>query len=185
MSHAARPGCEARGGQGQGLVEFIAVLPILLLLLAGLVETVALGNDYLRLQATVREGARFGSHASVPATEAGAEQIRDLVLSQLEAKKMARLDPEQDILVIFASFDARGKERIKRVQYPSSSATCPSALTAAELLARAGRRPGNADLVAVEVCLSHPQLLGLPLVSDFLPNPLRLHLYVIMPRTRP
>jgi hypothetical protein len=43
----------------------------------------------------------------------------------VEAKNMAELDPERDILVIFASLDAQGRERIKRVQYPSSSATCP------------------------------------------------------------
>ena len=185
MPHGARPGCEARGGQGQGLVEFIAVLPILLLLLAGLVETVALANDYLRLQATVREGARFGSHATVPATEAGAEQIRDLVLSQLEAKEMARLDPEQDILVIFARLDSQGRERIKRWQYPPASAACPSVLTSAELLARAGHYRDSTALVAVEVCLNHEQLLGLPIVSDLLPDPIPLHVDMVMPRTQP
>jgi len=171
--------------QGQGLVEFIVALPILLLLLVGLVETVALANDYLRLQATVREGARFGSHAAVPATAAGAAQIRKLVLSQLEDKKMARLDADQDIVVIFASLNAQGGQRIKRVQYPPSSTTCPSDLTAAELLSRAGRRPDSTALVAVEVCFNHSQLLGLPVVSDFLPDPIPLHLHIVMPRTRP
>jgi len=115
----------------------------------------------------------------------GAEQIRDLVLSQLEAKRMARLDPEQDILVTVARLDSQGRQRIKRWQYPPASATCPSVLTSAELLARAGHYRDSTALVAVEVCLNHEQLLGLPVVSDLLPDPIPLHIYMVMPRTQP
>ena len=177
-----------RGGilrEGQGLVEFVIALPFLLLLLVGLVESVALASDYLRLQAVVREGARLGSHLDVPATPAGAAQVRALVRDQLQAQGLTRLNPDQDILVIFAQVDSRRPGRIRRRQDPPVSVTCPAVLTAAEILDRVGRHGGKADLVAVEVCLDHAQVLGFPLVSDFLPNPIRLHLYAVMPRTQP
>ena len=172
---------------GQGLMELAIVLPILMLLLVGMVETVALANSYLRLQTTVREGARFGSHATVPATANGAAQIRELIRSQMEAGGLAVSDPEQDIVVVFASLDPKGQGRITRVQYPKDSASCPTDLSADEFLARAkaGEGPASADLVAVEVCLQHSQLLGLPIVSDLLPDPMPIHLSTVMPRTWP
>jgi hypothetical protein len=169
---------------GQALLEFIVILPILLLLLVGMVETVALANDYLRLQAVVREGARFGSYRVVAANAEGAAQVRELVLSQMAAKGMVVADPANDILVIFADMAEGGGGRIQRVQYPAASARCPSELTADELLARARAQSGPLDtsLVAVEVCWGHPQLLGLPLIGDLLPNPVPLQLQAVMPR---
>jgi Flp pilus assembly protein TadG len=169
------------------MTELAVALPILLLLLVGMVEAVALANSHLRLQATVREGARFGSHAAVPATAQGAAQIREVVLSQMEADGLVVANPDQDIVVVFAKLDPQSKSPIARVQYPSSSNACPTDLSTKELMARASAGKGLAStmLVAVEVCFQHAQVLGLPIVSDLLPDPVPIHLHTVMPRTWP
>lgn len=40
---------------------------------------------------------------------------------------------------------------------------------------------GNKGFVAVEYYFCYDQVLALPLVTDFIPNPLRVHVYTIMP----
>jgi len=47
--------------RGQSMLEMAILMPILLLLIAGMVEVGAYANDYLTLLDAVREGARFGS----------------------------------------------------------------------------------------------------------------------------
>lgn len=57
-----RPSHSRRSGErGQGLVEFTLVLPVILLLLAGVVEIGLVGNDSLTIGYASREGARAGS----------------------------------------------------------------------------------------------------------------------------
>ena len=50
-----------RRGRGQSLVEFTLALPMLLLIVAGVLEVGNVLTQYLRLNQVVREGARFGA----------------------------------------------------------------------------------------------------------------------------
>jgi Flp pilus assembly protein TadG len=77
------PGCQqgtsrtgrGRRERGQSLVEAAVLLPILLLLVAAVVDFGRAFDSYIVLTNAAREGARFGSLAN-PLTEA---EIRDLV----------------------------------------------------------------------------------------------------------
>lgn len=62
-SREARPPAPEgrRGERGQGLVEFVMVLPLIMLLLGGVVEIGLVANDTLTIGYGSREGARAGS----------------------------------------------------------------------------------------------------------------------------
>lgn len=64
FSHRRNHGRARRFGRGQSFVEFAITLPILLLIIAGLLETANVLIHYNRLQLAVREGARFGAAGS-------------------------------------------------------------------------------------------------------------------------
>ncbi|MGI5838273.1 MAG: TadE/TadG family type IV pilus assembly protein [bacterium] len=49
-----------RGEQGQSLVEFALILPLLILLVTGIMQFGSIYNDYIVLQNAAREGARAG-----------------------------------------------------------------------------------------------------------------------------
>jgi len=53
---------KAHSGKGQSFVELAALLPVLLILLAGMIEIGAYGNDYMNTLDATREAARFGSN---------------------------------------------------------------------------------------------------------------------------
>lgn len=53
---------KVRVGEGQSFVELAALLPVLLILLAGMVEVGAYANDYMNTLDASREAARFGSN---------------------------------------------------------------------------------------------------------------------------
>lgn len=58
--------------EGQALVEFVLVLPILLILLLGIVEFGQIYFSYILVQSASRDGARYGS---VGATDAEIYQV--------------------------------------------------------------------------------------------------------------
>jgi len=41
--------------------------------------------------------------------------------------------------------------------------------------------PGNKGYVAIEIYYCHEQVLGIPIVTDLIPNPIQIHAYTIMP----
>jgi len=41
--------------------------------------------------------------------------------------------------------------------------------------------PNNKGYVAVEIYYCHEQVLGIPIVTDLIPNPIQIHAYTIMP----
>jgi len=63
---------ERKERRGQSLVEFALVLPILLLIVAGILEASNLITAYNRVQLAAREGARFGAAGGV---DAGISQV--------------------------------------------------------------------------------------------------------------
>lgn len=75
-----RPGF-GRNENGQSLVEFAIVVPVLLLLLIGIVEFGWLFNGQITLTAAAREGARAGVTG---ATNEGHDRIRDAVRNYVD-----------------------------------------------------------------------------------------------------
>ncbi len=70
---------QRRGKRGQSLAEFALVLPVLLLILAGVLEVSNLLTAYNRIQLAAREGARFGAAGG---TDSGVADIVKQTLAQ-------------------------------------------------------------------------------------------------------
>lgn len=106
------PGCKegtyriqlARRERGQSLVEAAVILPILLLLVAAVVDFGRAFDTYIVLTNAAREGARFGSLAN-PLTES---EIKDLVYDDVVGSGTNITDLsgfQKDDIVLQASTD--------------------------------------------------------------------------------
>jgi len=78
--------------QGQALVEFAVALPILLLLIAGMLEFSKLGGALLMVNYGAREGARAASLGA--ADSEIIEQIKDSTLLLDDSKIIVDISPE-------------------------------------------------------------------------------------------
>jgi Flp pilus assembly protein TadG len=87
--------CRKRGESGQALVEFLIVVPILLLIFFGIVEVGAAWRTFQVITNTAREGAR----ASVlpNATEAG---VRAIVIGRLDSAGLDASEATVDIVCL-------------------------------------------------------------------------------------
>jgi Flp pilus assembly protein TadG len=106
MSRLVRRKVETQGGRrerGQSLVEAAVVLPILLLLVAAVVDFGRAFDAYIVLTNAVREGARFGS-VEPDLTEMAVKEIvvEDVLGSGSNITRMDDLQPD-DVTVIEGS----------------------------------------------------------------------------------
>lgn len=218
-----------QGMKGQSFVELGIILPVLLFLLAGLVEIGALIYDYLSILDVAREAARFASehdHKILVAPPGGLPQSAcedealhyyydtACVVVGTNFNTNIKLDPARDDVAIsvFTIDDNQVKSRNPYISEDVWSlysdnwtkdcegnivSTTPF-ITNAEMNARlviatptvgastptlssSEGAPTDKGRVLVEVYYCHEQILGLPIVSQLLPNPVRLHAYTIMP----
>jgi hypothetical protein len=86
-------GARGRGERGQSLVELAFTLPVLLLLLAGVVEVGNALNAYMSVVDAARDGARLGAKGA--ATDA---QIQNLVVTEM-GRLPNTVTPASDITV--------------------------------------------------------------------------------------
>jgi Flp pilus assembly protein TadG len=109
------PGCQqgtsatgrGRRERGQSLVEAAVLLPILLLLVAAVVDFGRAFDTYIVLTNAAREGARFGSLAH-PLTETEITKIKDLVFDDVVGSGTNITDMssfQKDGIVLQASTD--------------------------------------------------------------------------------
>ena len=189
---------EPRNHKAQSLVEFAITLPVLLLLFSGLVEFGFALNYYLSLLDATREAARYYSNFD-PFLEDGSDNMAFYRGAAEEA--YANLDPTQrpgneayqgriialdrttdDVLVsVFAWSDADGL-----VRYPGGGTFQlfghgTSKFTNAMIEDEIASGSPNAGLLLVEVHYNYHQVLALPFLSPFVPNPLLMRAYTIMP----
>ncbi|TCS83337.1 TadE/TadG family type IV pilus assembly protein [Tepidibacillus fermentans] len=85
-----------KGEEGQSLVEFTLVIPILLLLLLGIIEFGHIFYAYLLIENASRDGARYGS---VWATDTEIRQIID--------EKTYSLEPTNLVVTISPAYEYR------------------------------------------------------------------------------
>jgi hypothetical protein len=190
---------------GQSLVEFTIMLPVLLMMLSGLVEFGILLNYYLDVIDAAREAARFAADGD-PIRDAAGDPLDpnpvyfDIV--QTEAKQSLNFasdgridwrDPaacgveiEGDIVV--SAFSTLGDAVDRR--FPTGTgddglsmcATHVSNITTAEVNSiLSGSVIPNGGLVLVEIYYDYHMVLGLPWIAAFVPDPITLHAYAIMP----
>jgi Flp pilus assembly protein TadG len=183
--------------RGQGLVEFTLVFPILLILLSGLIEFGFALNQYLDILDGAREAARFASDADPflganpsvdnPAFYKNASDLAEQTMSPLS------LNPTVDDIVISA-FSVTNGTVVRR--FPNSACAPYSCIpnqswarygnqttefTNADINARLTTLAPSTGIVLVEVFFAYDQKFKLPWITAFVPDPILVHSYTLMP----
>ena len=179
--------------KAQSFLELAILMPILLMMLSGLVEFGFLLNHYLDLLDGTREAARFvsdaspfisGSYADDPVFYNNAASLVDDVVAPLQ------LNPATDDIVISVIGVGGGRvlSRFPRtLSSPSLSGEWrrygnhTSEFSNADIRSRLVSNAPNTGLVLVEVFYAYHQVLKLPWITAFVPDPIQIHVYSIMP----
>jgi hypothetical protein len=179
---------KTRREEAQSFVEVALFLPILLIMLSGLVEFGFLMNQYLNLLDGPREGARWG--ASHYPTEAifytGIENEAASI-----AINPVSLNPATDDVII-STYTYRcipscvtslyGTTHSWAQDMHSTGPNATSAFTATTINAKVGTGANTkGGVLVVELFYSYHQILGLPWITVFVPDPIRVSSYTIMP----
>ena len=199
----ARTARTSRHARAQSLVETALLLPILLLLLSGLIEFGFLLNRYLILLDAVRNAARFSSDSLYTATfpdtacDVGAVsyphftdffgQTACLVMRELGNEQPAViLDLARDDVIVSA-FSIEAGVGVTRFPPAFGEAgfsyfgNLASDFTTADMNSMLQVGAPSTGVLLVEIWYHYDQVLALPWITAFLPDPVLLHLHTVMP----
>lgn len=200
---------KARPPRGQGLVETALLLPILLIVLSGLLEFGFLLNEYMVVQDATRNAARFAadldysSRDSNPACATTRDFYRQV--GCLVNQELAQEEPDvvldigtgiDDVIVSVFSVEGGSSAQVSG-RFPTEDGELgwsmaldnevyhtrnqSSGFSTAEINDRLSHAAPSTGYVLVEVFYSYDQKLKLPWITEFLEDPVRFHLYAIMP----
>jgi Flp pilus assembly protein TadG len=181
--------------RGQSVVELAIITPLLLLLLLGMVEVGAVLRNYLVLAAANREAARFASRGRYE-NDAIAKIAIDTMADQLSVETSG---PDANVSVLITTISIHhdssespewegptvitgtaGASRIDpavlSVQLKAQNDSINATLEAREPSAQ----PSGNQVVIVEIIYQHEQLLNMPIITQFLPNPIPLYTQTMM-----
>jgi len=182
-----------RKEKGQSLVELAVILPLLLFLFIGMVEVGWAMHSYVTVATAAREATRFGARGNFNEEDVG--EVALVALGALDVE-LEGPDVNTTVIVTFVDIDPTGAYTITTPYVtgtlPVTSGIFTGELDIAQVAADnvafnqdpfhcpVGSPPpcevdSPNDLVVVEAFYEHTQLLGLPLVSDILSNP--MHIY--------
>jgi hypothetical protein len=193
-----------RKSAGQSLVEFTIMLPILLMLLSGLIEFGFLLNTYLDVIDAAREAARFaanddptlGSPSDLTPnfwnrawrnSRGSLFTASDGRINWTPTDAFDCTDVEGDMVISAFSFfnnavnkrypvgDSDGASNCGNYQSKISTAQVNSLMDTTSV--------DNSGAVLVEIYYEYEMLLGLPWITAFVPDPVLLHAYTMMPNT--
>ena len=183
--------------RGQSIVEFMVLLPVLIMMLSGLIEFGFMLNYYLDLIDAAREAARFAANDDPLHNDAtGVYQdpnpgfylrTQTVALQSLNIGSGGQitLNPTTDDILISA-FGVIGGNVTQR--FPSATGEVAlysnkhSALdTTGDIEAKLDSLAPNTGLVSVEIFYQYHMILGLPWIRAFVPDPVTLYAYSIMP----
>jgi len=199
-----------RDRRGQSLVEFTILLPVLLMMLSGLIEFGFLLNTYLDIIDAAREAARFAASddptigAPTDLTPNFWNRAWRVSRGSLVTASDARIswnstDPTDctgvngDIVV--SAFSVVGTTVVQRwpVGYGDAgaancaiwgSSTYSSKLSTGEVEGiLSGLLIPTSGFIVVEIYYEYNMILGLPWITAFVPDPIVLYAYTIMPNT--
>ncbi len=193
--------------RGQSLVEFVIILPILLLIVSGLVEFGFWMLQYSNLIQASRNAARFALDNDYRFTDSRCTPVRTAACNDrnvcgrdfycktamIAIDTMAQyapqitLDASTDDVVISVFTLTEGHYVTDR--YPDSDGWSyygnhRSRFTAADvqqLLQQRSIQNTSTGYVLVEVFYNYHQILGLPWLTIFVPDPIPLYGYSFMP----
>jgi hypothetical protein len=193
--------------RGQSMVEFTLMLPIMLLMLSGVIEFGFMLNYYLDIIDAAREAARFAANDDPIRDDATGlpldpnpgfyNRAQTLAKQSLEAASDGRIDwlPPVNCTdthgdIVLSAFSVAGgavDRRYPAVDGEAGKSMCPlngytSKMTTADVNSiLSGSR--NHGFVLVEIYYEYDQTLGLPWITAFVPDPITLYAYSIMPNT--
>ena len=184
-----------RKSKAQSLAEFAITLPMLLLLFSGVVEFGFALNYYLSILDATRESARYHSNLD-PFDSFGGDNIAfyqsaaGMAYANLDPTvqdpsfqgRRIVLDPDMDDIIV----TVYAKSSTDVVSYPTSGpfrafSQQDSMFTTDEIASRFESDSPNAGVLVVEVHYYYHQVLGLPWLTAFVPDPILLRAYTIMP----
>lgn len=176
--------------KAQSFVEFAIFLPIFLIIVLGLTEFGFFLNQFLNIMDGPREGARWASDNN-PITDTNFYAFT--AAKAFYSTQPFNLDPNHDDIVIsvfgITTNQSTGVSAVTS-RYPSPTgyskyAHYTSRFTSAKLetLLNTGSTniPPNTGVVLVEIFYNYNQLLKLPWITVFLPDPILMYSYTIMP----
>lgn len=193
---------------GQSFVEFAILLPVLLMMLSGLIEFGFMLNTYLDLIDSAREVARYlanddplhdvsgnfqGSSAVTPEpNNFYSARAWNLMYLSLNRSGNIILDCTTDnmIVSVFVVHNNAVTARYPTDFGENGWSECPSSshnvseFTSADIttkLSSLANVPPDTGLVMVEVFYDYHMIMGLPWIRAFVPDPVTLHAYSIMP----
>lgn len=197
-----------RSARGQSLVEFTILLPVLLIMISGLIEFGFMLNYYLDVIDAAREAARWGAgddpvHIDNTATWIDPNtnfygRVCTVANNSIDVGSGGQidLDPATDDIVVSA-FSVSGGAVARRfpgsgagVAGPQSGWSCMRVLgaagrnsqfTSAQVQALLNPAAPNTGVVMVEMWYDYHMILGLPWITAFVPDPVTLYAYSMMP----
>jgi hypothetical protein len=195
-----------RRWRGQSLVEFTFMLPIILMLLSGLIEFGFLLNTYLDVIDAAREAARFSANDDptfgLPTdltpnfwNRAWRNSRGSLFTASdgrinwtpTDAFDCAPSIVKGDIVVSGFGFLSNTVQTRYPVGDSDGASNCgnyQSKLSNADINALMDSSSvDNSGAVLVEIYYEYEMLLGLPWITAFVPDPILIHAYTIMPNT--
>ena len=182
---------------GQSIVEFAVLLPLLVMMLSGLIEFGFMLNYYLDLIDAAREAARFAANDDPLHNDAtGVYQdpnpgfylrTQTVALQSLTIGSGGQitLNPASDDVVI-SSFSVAGGLVDKRFPLGTGEVALYSNKvseldTTDDIEAKLNVAAPNTGMVAVEIFYDYHMILGLPWIRAFVPDPVTLYAFSIMP----
>jgi hypothetical protein len=156
-----------------------------MIFVAGIVEFGFALNNYLNLVDASREAVRFSSNFDPFNIDGTLDpgffiQTGDLTEQILEPLE---LDPSlgDDIVITFFSVGGGVYERYPSDDGWSVYGNKVSQITNAEVQSRLDNSAPPTGVLLVEIYYNYPQVLGLPLFTVFVRDPMPLYVYAIMP----
>ncbi len=204
-------GSARRRRRAQSLVEFAIILPILLIMISGVIELGFMLNYYLDLIDAARDIARFAATIDPllpddpnPAQRTCADTqyfyrliacmmpTAGVVVSPTPLQEQIVLNPLTDDVVVsaFGITDNRVRYRLPDADGWSwkdwlfgGGANRGSSFSNADIEAMLDAGNPARGAVLVEIYYNYHMVLALPWITAFVPNPVTLHAYTIMPNT--
>ena len=202
------PGPNRKARSGQSFVEMALLFPVLLVMISGMVEFGFMLNQFLAIVDAARNAARFSSDGDFNNRDGNTNcdpgagtvtsdfyfQTACLALSELRQERptiTVNLGRGDDILVSAFSISGWGSPSVNG-RYPvaggwsyaqavTGTRNQSSNISTADVISRLQVGAPNTGLVIVEIFYHYDQILGLPWVTAFVPNPVLLHAYTFMP----
>jgi TadE-like protein len=194
---------------GQSLVEFTVLLPVLLVMISGLIEFGFLLNYYLDLIDAAREGARWGAGDDAFVDLSGnyvgdggdnpfygrvAKVVDDSI--KLGSGGQITLDTtmggDEIAISVFSVVGGSVEQRFPALPPAGENGRCviawasgcvnhTSDFTSAEVDALLDPAAPDTGVVLVEIWYDYHMILGLPWITAFVPDPITLYAYSMMP----